>query len=124
MYVAKGAGSEIDRCPLLALQSVPGATSCPFVNCLNQILWRRCGISGHHLENSHDPVSRLAGLSSEHLSVFCAMLFPGLESRTFLVTSFLQASNVVWGASEASSRDGSSEDPLASDALKSPPLPA
>ena len=65
---------------------------------MNQILWQRCRISGHHLENCYDPVSRVAGLYGEHLSVFCVMLFPGLESRAFLVTSSGQASRQRCGA--------------------------
>ena len=41
---------------------------------VDQILWRRCGISGQHLQNSHDAVSRVAGLSGEGVSLSCQEL--------------------------------------------------
>ena len=73
---------------------------------VDQILRRRCGTSGHHLDNSH-PVSRLEGCFG--------------ESQATLTRVSASCS-----CSQVASRDGSSEDPLAGDAdtLRSELLPS
>ena len=70
--VAKSVGSETKRKTRLtkcsrSLFPHPGRS-------VDLILWRRCGISGQHLQNSHDAVSRAAGLFGEGVSLSCQEL--------------------------------------------------